>query len=478
VPLLEGIDLTGLVIAVVLPWVTGVALLGCFMPGLRPTVLLGHGYMIGQLAVILVLLAIDAVGLSMAFAPVAASLGLLALAAAVAWWLRSTGVVLRTPDRYALGHLLWLIPLSWFLFERGSVLTSELMLRPLYDWDSWMNWVPKAVVWFHHATLTPFVSAAEWLQSGADAGVYTLGNLRAAEYPPGVPLLLLWVMLGAGTADHTLLYLPWLLLPVSLALALWGHLRSHAAAPWLAALAMFAWLSQPLPNTHAALGGYADPWLAVAFCLGVLALDEWQRAGGVRHAVLALAMAVACALFKVPGLAFACMLVAGVAVVAWRPAARMLGWSTIVAGFCLAVGLVAGMWVGVTERGDPMLALEMPGVLPTLRLQLTPFLPYLGQTMFVYANWHMLWLLVIVAFAFGLVTTGRRAFSGVAPQLFFAALCFLVFVFGFTHYFFEVDRGITFHRAMSYLSPLAVFVAFQRLSCALRADGDPVDSRI
>lgn len=472
-PLLEGIGLPGLITAVLLPWVAGVALLGAFMPGLRPTMMFGHGYMIGQLAVILVLLAMNAVGLSMSFAPAAAVLGSLALASAVAWWLRSTGGSMPSLDRRALRHLLWLLPLAWFLFERGSALTSELMLRPLYAWDSWMNWVPKAVVWFHHATLTPFVSAAEWLQAGADAGVYTLGNHRAAEYPPGVPLLLLWVMLGAGTADHTLLYLPWLLLPASLALALWGHLRSHAAAPWLAALAMFAWLSQPLPNTHATLGGYADPWLAVAFCLGVLALDEWQRVGGIRHAVLALVMALACALFKVPGLAFACMLVAAVVVVAVRPPQKLIFWGVAAAASSLFLGLLVGMWPGLWETGEAMVVLDMPGVLPELKIQLTPFLPYLGQTMFVYANWHMLWLLVVVAISFGLVTRGRRAFHGAAPLLFLAALGFLVFVFGFTHYFLQVDKGVTFHRAMSYLSPLAVFVSFQQLVSVFRDSDDP-----
>ncbi|HSH26651.1 MAG TPA: hypothetical protein VK972_02600, partial [Wenzhouxiangella sp.] len=443
-PLLEGVNLSGLIIALALPWLCGAALLGAFLPRPRPMIVFGHGYMVGQLLVILILLALDAVGAGVSFLPVAAILIMILLASAAIWWRRSAGIGLPTPGRDVLWHLLWLLPLAWFAFERGSVLASELMLRPLYAWDAWMNWVPRAVVWFEHGQLTPFVSPAQWLQATPGAEVYTLGNWRAAEYPPGIPLLLLWVMLGAGTADHTLLYLPWLLLPASLAMAIWGHLRSRSAVPWLAGLAVFAWLSQPLPNIHAALAGYADLWLAAAFCFAAMALDEWQSRGDFKYGVLALVMAGACALFKVPGLALAGIVVVAAIIVAWRPSTRLLFAAVAVAACALAAGLIAGMWADPQGGGGSWAQLELFATLPTLNFRPSPLLPYLWESLFVQANWHLLWLLVLLATGLGLVARERALVGDVALLVLLAALGFVLAVFGFTHYFDQAVNGVTF----------------------------------
>ncbi len=472
-PLFDGISLWGLLAALVLPWLTGAAIVGCLLPGARPSIVLGHGYLTGQVAVIALLLGWDAAGLDLAFAPVAGALSALTVLLAWRWWLRAPPtLVSRRPGRAAWRHLFWLLPLAWFLFERGSVMLEELALRPLYAWDAWMNWVPKARVWFEHATLTPFVSPPDWLQASVGSDVRTLGNWRASEYPPGVPLLLLWTMLGAGTWDHTLIYLPWLLLPATVALALWGHLRGRALAPWLAAVAAYALLSQPLLDTHAVLAGYADLWLAAAFGLGSMALADWQRTGELRYAILAVVMALACLLFKTPGLAFAALLLGAAGLLAWHPPARLLRWGGVVAAACLAIGLAIGMWSGFHDASRSLATLDLPGVLPALELRPAPLLPYLWESLFVQANFHMLWPLVVVAFAVGLAGRGRATFDGVAAGLFLAALGFLLFVFGFTHYFNQAENGVTFNRTLLYLVPLAVFVVFEQMASFLPHEGE------
>lgn len=463
VPLLDGISVWGLLVALFLPWLAGAAIVGCLLPGVRLSIVFGHGYLVGQVAVIVLLLGWDASGRALAFAPPALALSALTVLLACWWRFRAAPTRMPWPDRGAWRHLLWLLPLAWFLFERGSVMLGELSLRPLYAWDAWMNWVPKARVWFDHATLTPFVSPSDWLQASAGSDVRTLGNWRASEYPPGVPLLLLWTMLGAGTWDHTLVYLPWLLLPAGLALALWGHLRSHALSPWLAAVAVYALLSQPLLDTHAVLAGYADLWLAAAFCLGSMALAEWQRVRVLRYAILAMVMALACVLFKTPGLAFAAILIGAAGVLAWYPPVRILRWAGVAAVGCLAIGLAIGMWPGFQGSSETVAALELPGVLPSLELRPAPLLPYLWESLFAQANWHLLWPLVVAALAVGLTTRGWAALDGVAPNLFLAGLGFLLFVFGFTHYFNQAENGVTFNRALLYLAPLAVFVAFEQM---------------
>ena len=114
-----------------------------------------------------------------------------------------------------------LILLGW----RFATLVQELALRPLFAWDAWMNWIPRAVVWFNTGELNAFVHPQDWLREGPGADVYTPGNWQAHRYPPGVSLIQLWSMLGAGVARHPLLCLPWAALPLALTAAFYGHLR-------------------------------------------------------------------------------------------------------------------------------------------------------------------------------------------------------------------------------------------------------------
>ena len=248
-PLFDGISMWGLFAALVLPWLTGAAIVGALLPGVRLSIVFGHGYLAGQVAVIVLLLGWDASGRDLAFVPLAGTLSALTILFAWWWRLQSPPTHLPWPGRGAWRHLLWLLPLAWFLFERGSVMLAEQALRPLYSWDAWMNWVPKAKVWFEHATLTPFVSPPDWLQAAAGSDVRTLGNWRASEYPPGVPLLLLWAMLGAGTWDHTLIYLPWLL-PAGCACACAVGASSQPGARSLAGGGRRLRAAQPAPSRY------------------------------------------------------------------------------------------------------------------------------------------------------------------------------------------------------------------------------------
>ncbi|HAN68638.1 MAG TPA: hypothetical protein DD808_02260, partial [Halieaceae bacterium] len=57
------LDATGLMLALALPWLAGVVAVRALLGPLRVTLLLGHGFMVGQLLIILLLLAWDALGL-------------------------------------------------------------------------------------------------------------------------------------------------------------------------------------------------------------------------------------------------------------------------------------------------------------------------------------------------------------------------------------------------------------------------------
>ena len=356
-----------------------------------------------------------------------------------------------------------------FLAERGFTLTEELALRPLFAWDAWMNWVPRSVVWFHHQALTSFVLPEDWLASPPEAMTYTLGNPRANLYPPGVPLLLLWPMLAAGTHDHTLLYLPWLLLPVAGSAALWGHLRQQQLPAPICALAVFALVSQPLANTHAVLPGYADLWLAVAFGLGGMALAQWQISGNGRWGLLAAAMALCCALFKVPGFGFALLLVAAAGLLVWRPPARWLIYSGGVALALLTCGLLLGLHPDASQFATNHLVLDLPDPLPTLRLAPAPLLPLLWDSLFVFANWHLFWLLLFTCLAMSFLLRRGESLEDVALLVFTAGFCLLLAIFGLSHYFKQAANGVTLDRTLLYVVPLGVYVAFAQLALLWRS---------
>ncbi len=114
---------------------------------------------------------------------------------------------------------------------RYATIAQEILLRPLYAWDAWMNWAPKAVPWFQNNELTPFISADSWLAQTGEPAAYTLGATGAWKYPVTVPLIQLWGMLGAGSSDYPGVNLPWLMGVVALGLALYGHL-SYQVHPY------------------------------------------------------------------------------------------------------------------------------------------------------------------------------------------------------------------------------------------------------
>jgi hypothetical protein len=153
--LFEGIDLTGLIVALLLPWLTGVALVAAALPGTRWSIVVGQGYLVGLMVVIAVLLSLDGLGAHLSFEAPAVILGLVALLAVIPWWRQGGRIRPEWPKGRQFWHLVWILPLLAFLIERGGVLAQELVLRPLFAWDAWMNWVPRAVVWFHHESLTP-----------------------------------------------------------------------------------------------------------------------------------------------------------------------------------------------------------------------------------------------------------------------------------------------------------------------------------
>ena len=358
-------------------------------------------------------------------------------------------------------HLVLILLLLALLGWRYATLVQELLLRPLYAWDAWMNWVPKAIVWFQHGELVDFIYPEHWLQHTGPE-VYTLGNRQATPYPETVPLIQLWMMLGIGTWDHSVILLPWLLVPVALGLALFGHLRQAGVPQYLAVIACYLLLSLPYLNVHAVLAGYADIWLAASFCLGVGALYAWRQSRQWGYAVLFALMALLSSQLKNPGVVLALILVlAGIRAFLNLRLRVELALAVLLAGL-LGVVLAYGFSVELPWLGRIALdadAIEV-GRLGHFELQYHPVGTTFLETFFVMTNWHLLWFLLVpfACYCVFQATQSRLPVTEFLPA--FAALVFVVFVFVFSRHYVAAENFVTLNRALLYVVPAMTFSFF------------------
>lgn len=458
----EPVFWPGLVAALALPWCAGAALVYAM---LRPTgrfnlpLVFGQGYLLGVLLTTLVIRAWDSAAPGLSFAGLCAALlavtglGCLVLA-------RRPG--LPAPRQTGGGSPLWQHAISagllGLLAWRYGSLLQELLGRPLYAWDAWVNWSPKAIVWFHQGELTEFLRPDRWLrQETADA--YTLGNWRASNYPETVPLFLLWTMLGAQTTAGSALYLPWLLAPLALGLGFYGHLRLAGLPAPGAVIAVYALLSLPYLNVHTALAGYADIWLACAFGLSVCALYEWRSTGRWAWAALSLLLAALCAQLKNPGIVLGLIaaLCAAWGAVSWRPR-RLLAAGAALLGLVVILALT-----GIDVPGLGRIALEAgqieAGRLGRFELAYHPVAGELADTTLVQRNWHLFWYALA---GFALYRLWRRPVLRPPPAEWLAAvtaLAFVLFVFMFTPHYRAAEDQTTLNRALLYTVAPLLFCA-------------------
>jgi hypothetical protein len=434
-------DLLRLCLAWGLVWLLGAGVLrrGLGTAG-HPAWIAGAGFFVGGFLLVLEMTLISRTGLRFAPGTIGAPLALVALAL----WLPELRRVRDAPPGLALrwrGYaaraltstgIAFALLLAW-LGVHALLLLGEVLRRPLYPWDAWTQWATKAKVWFALGHMVPFVDVSTWLARTSSAYVDA-----APHYPALVPLWQVWSNVALGRYDDALMNLPWWLLGVALALALYGFLRARGFSA-LAALAC-TWLivSMPILETHVALAGYADlplsAYLTCAVLSGLLALSLRSRA----HACVALLLALALPTIKNPGWVWLATLVPGV-IVAALPRA---GMRIAAAGWGLAVLLVLAL-----SRFDATIL--------NYHLHLNLEVPWQGlvDAYLSYANWHLLfWLLP------GVLLVGWRMLDarGIAPltAVIVSGALFLLLGFSLTNAFVWVEDQSTVNRATLHLAPL------------------------
>ncbi len=441
-------DWIRILIGVGLPWLLGLVWLRVRWSrgpeGGWPLVL-GYGYVIGILATTLLLRFLDALLLPLSFWPTATMLTVLICTGL--WLTRDIPWRGWGEERFEWGSLVekgGFVALATVLAVRYASLGLEVVWRPLYAWDAWATWAPKARVWFEVHELVPFVDWSTWLERGPGEA-YTLA---AYYYPPTVPLTQVWMSLTLGRWDESLMNLPWLVCAVALGLGLYGQARAWGVTPLPALVAVYLLLSLPLVNTHVALAGNADLWLAAVYGLAAMAFFQWCRTGDRRQGLLALGLAVACSQIKAPGVVWALTFVPALAVKRMQVSTR---------AFLALIGLfgVALMFLLVAGPGNVSLP-HLEGIEIAFHPEV---LGALVESYFSLATWHLFWYVWVVIF----LITMPRLFD----QLLFRTIAALVvtgFVFLGGVYFFTsfAEFALDFtqlNRATLHMVPMLAFAA-------------------
>jgi hypothetical protein len=266
--MLDFISITRLVLSIALPWLMGLVWLYALLGRTgrwHPAQILGAGYLSGIFATTVIIRIQFAFGQVPGFYSTSALVALMALFGCLVIW-RSNFPPREKYNSHVAGYeaAICIAVMVLVIIWRYSTIFQEVALRPLYPWDAWMNWAPKAIVWEHYQQMMPFVDAQTWLAADLPTSLHTI---RAASYPITVPLVQFWSMQALGTSDHTLIYLHWPILAVSLGLALYGYLRLADVPAIGATMGSYMLLGLPYINVHTALAGYADLWMAAAIGL-------------------------------------------------------------------------------------------------------------------------------------------------------------------------------------------------------------------
>ncbi|MEH6875616.1 MAG: hypothetical protein V7849_14625 [Candidatus Competibacter sp.] len=400
-------------LALGLPWLAGTLWLRALWrdapAGIWPMAL-GYGGVVGLLMVTLLLRAQAAVGLPLNFAGPITVLTLLVLAGGWLAWRRlwrdpdasSNGIHWRGRELWRLAlFVVLLLWLGWRLVN----LAQEIWWQPLYPWDAWTTWTVRPRVWSELRQLLPFVDPQRWL-ADTTGSVYTI---YAWTYPYTAPLLALWPTLAYGAWNETAANLPWLGAALALGFGFYGQARLWGVAPLTALVFTWLLLSLPLLDTHVALAGYADLWLATVFGLAVIALFQWARDGDRRQGWLALLLALACPSIKLEGAVWLLLFIPALL------AARLRGW-WLLGLMGLALVLALGWWLA----GGVMFSIPGLG-----EFRLMPALiqvPYLGRfalgyrgswdpvmmNFLVLANWHLFGYLMLLAAVVSVVSVFKH----------------------------------------------------------------------
>jgi hypothetical protein len=167
----------------------------------------------------------------------------------------------------------------------------EIIYRPIFPWDAWLNWMYRAKAWFYVGSILPMDAPATCISENATAKY----NVAGHNYPSFPSIIALWASTAPGRWSETLVNRPVLLCGLAMPLGLYGQCRELEIPRWLAAFSAYLLLSIPLVGNHLALAGQADGWMMeftglgfTALLVGLVSASRFQIALGFTMVALAI----------------------------------------------------------------------------------------------------------------------------------------------------------------------------------------------
>lgn len=438
-----------ILLAVFVPWTLGVAVVAWRWrdrPAGSRAVIAGYGFLIGMLVVTLLMRLAEPLGMLTAFWPV-----LIACAALAALVIAGGAHPFRRPGGgtpWAVAELpriekLLLCILFALVATRLVTLGIEVLLRPTYPWDAISSWTYKARAFFEIGVFVSIEGPGAMSRDPAGAGV--VYSAAGSTYPLAIPLIQIWMASAAGQWNDVVINLPWLFCTLAVALALYGQMRIAGAGMTVALATVWLLVSLPMLDTHTALAGYADLWVAVSLGAAAFAFFNWMRTGDRRQGVLALVAALFMAGLKEPASLWLAGFAAGL--LAFKLPGRWLLGLIGATVLLMAALILAG---GVT--------IPIPGIEPFRLLPMQPLLGTQIAHLFLLDNWHLLGVVMPIAMAAAVPLAVRdRALRGLLVLSAFNLFAYYL-VFFHTQLADMLRIGTLNNRILLQIAPVLVFL--------------------
>ena len=354
-------------------------------------------------------------------------------------------------------RLLW-----WFLLVlmvvRLGLLADEASLRPVFPWDAWSAWAVKPKSWMLLGHVDRYVPMLQWLTQ-PDMHTRTLASWN---YPHLLAWIEIWFASAAGGWNEPLVNLAWCGALTAFALAAYGYWRGLGLCPIVTIGLVYALVSLPLIDTHVALAGYADLWLAVALGLVALAWSRWLIFREKGQWLLAVGLAACLPLIKLEGAVWV-LLFSAVAVLDLLPSRWRWRVAGVVVALCIA-GLIAGGFslpmLGLGWVHVALGSVTIPGVEEFKLSWHASVGSAMLASLFTLPNWHLLWYVfpVVVALRWRRLVDDHAA--RLLGLLVLLQLLFLFVLFFFTGAAAWAEDFTSANRLLLQIVPtLFVFVA-------------------
>ncbi len=410
-------------------------------------------------------------------APWLAGIGLLAWTAVFA--LRAPS---RAPDFMARAggtgwRLLWCLFLVAILV-RLDIIASENLLRPTFPWDAWSAWAVKPKAWLLLGHHVPYAPMSEWLVR-PDLELRTSGIW---DYPELLAWVQIWFASAVGGWNEPLINAAWVGALAAIGLASYGQWRALGLRPGVAMLLVYALMSLPLLDAHAALAGYADLWLAAAFGMAVLCWLRWIRQRNSGQLLLAAVFALSLPLIKLEGAVWLLILSAVMLLGMLPRRSRWIVFAILVGAIAVGIAL-GGFLMPIFGLGWIHLAwgqVTIPA-LGALDLHWRPVGSAMLSGLLTLPNWHLLWYLapLLIALRWRVFAHDRCARS--LGALLAGCALFLFVLFFFTDASAWAENYTSANRLILHIVPalfslLALLIVDVRLPGAGRSPEPPAQT--